>query len=1241
MNEIFLKASRPLLIGGLLAYFNPDGFYTTDLKYAYIYASGIILTLFMTMILQHSGLEKNLELGMKMRVACCSIIFRKALRLSQKSLNETTVGQVINLISNDVSRFDLAVTTMHFIWIGPLLTIVITYFLWQEIGVSSLIGVSVFLFFIPLQYWLGEKMSECRLKTAKITDERIRLMNEIISGVQVIKMYTWEKPFAKLLEHTRKKEIKQIGSTLFLGILSYSFQAVQSRFQLFISIITFILLGNDISIRKVFVITAFYSVLHQPMTKSFVRGVSNLAELKICLKRIENFMLLEEKDSDIPNLSKSVKPLTIGVLESPKSDVITDNIDVEKNAIYLNNFSIFISNATAKWTDNKTCNTLENINVNIMPGSLVAIIGPVGAGKSSLIQMILRELPLFEGTISVRGTVSYASQEPWLFAGSVQQNILFGSPMDKERYKQVLSVCALNTDLKKFPHGDRTLVGERGITLSGGQRARINLARAIYKQTDIYLLDDPLSAVDTRVGRHLFEKCIRDYLREKTCVIITHQVQYLTDVNQVILIDNGSIIAKGSFQELQASDLDFAKLLESSDDTEINEPENDTNNSLNVNLASNLLGSNKSISSSHNDVNINEVLAVKSKNVNKSRSSGRVSINVYLSYLSANGSVFKIFFVFFCFILIQVLTTGGDYWISFWVTGENKKTINYNNISNDNSTLSSSDTINTLLFTSNFRQICMIVYTVIIIFSIIIVIFRCVVYVSFCKNASIHLHDQMFDSFVKATMSFFNTNSSGDMLNRFSKDIGVIDELLPYIFMDCLQLSMLLLGIISIVGFVNIYLMIPTSIMLVIFYYIRVFYLPTSRGIKRLEGVKRSPIFAHMKETLQGITTIRVCKVEQILINEFDKYQDLHSSAWDMFICANQAFGFWLDLVCIIYIGIVIFSFFAIGNDNYGGNIGLTITQIITLIGIVQWGIRQFSVLENQMTSVERILEYKDLPHEADFRSPFEKTPPKGWPFLGKIEFRNFNLRYSLDLPYVLKNLNVQIQPMEKVGIVGRTGAGKSSFIGAMFRFALNEGSILIDNIEIHDLGLHDLRSKFSIIPQEPVLFSGTMRTNLDPFDEYPDLVLWNALDEVELKSVVESLSNGLNSKVSAFGSNFSVGQRQLLCLARAIVRSNKIIILDEATANVDPHTDALIQNTIRNKFKSCTVLTIAHRLNTIMDSERVLVMDAGTVVEFDHPYNLLKNEDGFLYKMVEQTGKVTSELLHSMASKSFDVQTK
>lgn len=370
------------------------------------------------------------------------------------------------------------------------------------------------------------------------------------------------------------------------------------------------------------------------------------------------------------------------------------------------------------------------------------------------------------------------------------------------------------------------------------------------------------------------------------------------------------------------------------------------------------------------------------------------------------------------------------------------------------------------------------------------------------------------------------------------------------------------------------------------------------------------------------------------MIKEFDNHQDLHSSAFYLFLGTSRAFGFWLDFVCVIYIAVVTLSFFLFADN--GGNVGLAITQALSMTGMVQWGMRQSAELENTMTSVERIIEYNTVDPEGELQAPADRKPPKSWPHNGRIYFNNVSLRYFPDMSAdrVLKKLELEIHPKEKVGIVGRTGAGKSSMINALFRLSYNEGSIIIDDFDTNDMGLHDLRSKISIIPQEPVLFSGTMRFNLDPFDEYTDDKLWNSLSEVKLKEVVSEMPAGLLSRISEGGSNFSVGQRQLVCLARAILRENRILVMDEATANVDPQTDFLIQETIRKKFSNCTVLTIAHRLQTIMDSDKVIVMDAGKCVEFGTPYELLTAEAGpkVFYDMVQKTGKSTFDQLFKIA---------
>ncbi|XP_022166683.1 probable multidrug resistance-associated protein lethal(2)03659 [Myzus persicae] len=1235
--EIILSISISTIVGQIVDHFEKN----SSVGIVGIYLSiGLVIILLIRIII-FSGYDMiSSHLAMKMRIATCNIIYRKALRLKVNSLDQTSAAKILNLISNDVNRFDTSLIYIPFLWIGPLETVVVTYFLWQEVSVSSLLGVATLIMFIPLQLWLGSKTSEIRLKTAKRTDQRVHLINEIIMGLQVIKMYSWEPFFDDLAKHSRKREINKIKKSSYIkGILS-SFFLFNTRIALFVTLFSYILFGNYITASKVFVITSYYNILRRALTITFPPGIGKTAELLVSIKRIEDFLLNEEKDKQ-PNNRIKAKDADKNIIDynSKASYKITD----ESEAKQFSNFGVSFLNVTAKWAVSQVNNTLENINITATPNRLVAIIGPVGAGKSSLIQAILQELPLMKGSISVGGVVSYASQEPWLFSGSVKQNILFGSPMDNERYKTVIKVCALKTDLEQFPYGDRTIVGEKGVSLSGGQKSRVNLARAIYKQADIYLLDDPLSAVDTRVGMHIFEKCITDYLKEKTCILITHQIQYLINVDHIVIMENAKVLAEGSYQELEESpNLYFTKIFGYSTKTPI----------LNIN-DENLVGKNNTKKKYSMYNNLHEsilnpatpsVKKMKTVKVNhtepvkilETHSTGNVALGVYFAYIFVGGHYCKVLGLFLVCILTQILSSGADYWITYWINLEEKIfRTNTPLVSDSTSLKDSSDALLTSWTAS--RQTCVIVFAMLTFLIIISALVQSTLQVYVCTKASMNLYNRMFSSITRATMTFLNKTPSGRILNRFSKDIGLIDEMLPSVLINCIQIGLVAFGIITTVGIVNPYLALPTFVLIILFLKIRTIFMTTTRNVKRLEGVTRSPIFTHVNSSLQGLTTIRAFNVEQILIQEFTSHQDLHSSAWYLFITLSRAFGFWLNMSCMFYISHVIFSFILISDVTNGRYVGLVVTQSIVLSTMFQWVMRHSADLENQMTSVERILEYTDVPQESALETAPDKLPPTDWPNNGQIIFKQLYLRYDLDTPFVLKNLNINIEAAEKIGIIGRTGAGKSSLIAALFRLAVNEGNIIIDGVEIHELGLHDLRSKISIIPQEPVLFSGTMRTNLDPFDEYTDQVLWKALDEVELKYVVENLSNGLNSKMSEGGSNFSVGQRQLVCLARAIIRNNKILVLDEATANVDPQTDSLIQKTIRNKFSKCTVLTIAHRLNTVMDSDKILVIDAGTVVEFDHPYNLLKNKGGFLYQMVERTGQGNAQSLHSLAYENYN----
>ncbi|XP_018322246.1 multidrug resistance-associated protein 4 [Agrilus planipennis] len=1175
-------------------------------KHKIIYGSLMIaISIVFIFLMHHANLAAG-RVGMRVRIACCSLVYRKLLKLSKKSLNDTAAGQVVNLLSNDVNRFDLVVIFLHFVWIMPLQAVILSYLIWMEVGPSALAGVlAMILLTIPVQGYLGKLASTLRLKVAKKTDSRVKIMSELISGIQVIKMYAWEKPFADVVKMSRSNEIKTITMANFLKGVNLSSAVFLERLVLYLTILTYVLLGSKITADKVFSIAQLFNTMQLTMAIFYPNAVTLGSECLVSVKRLQDFLLLEEKP-------------TPKIVKKTHKSVILDNI-------------------TAFWSPSVA--TLKDLTFRVNSGELCAIVGPVGSGKSSILQLLLGELLPSEGNLEVGGSISYASQEPWLFVSTVQKNILFGQKYKENYYKQVVKVCALETDFKQFPYGDKTLVGERGVSLSGGQKARINLARAVYREADIYLLDDPLSAVDTHVGKHLFEECIIKYLRGKTRILVTHQLQYLKKADKIIVLNDGRIEAYGSFEELSKhTHLSFTNLLISS-----SESSETVKKTAEVKRTESII-STKSVKSESSvqqeDEEENE------EKVNK------LGAKAYVDYARSGGNFFILAGVIIMLVAAQLASSAADYWTSYWTSQEERRFIlmlnctaehhpeillpefgenstNYlYNVSNSNSTYYQDCREDDFdLISTNSA---LLVYTLLILGSIVITTSRSMFFLKVCMRASKKLHGLMFNSLLVAPMRFFDTNPSGRILNRFSRDMGIIDELLPRIMLETLQILFVMIGILINVSIANDWMIIVAVILGAVFIKVQSWYVASARDIKHLEGTTRSPVFSHLNASLNGITTIRASAAEMPLRKEFDSHQDTHTSAWYLTIACISAFGLWLDILSVLYIACVAFSF--VFMNASGSYVGLAVSQSLTLTGMLQFGMRQMAEVISYMTCVERVLEYTTLDKEGPFETAKENKPQKMWPSKGQIIFQHVFLQYSPDDPPVLKDLSFYVKGGEKVGIVGRTGAGKSSLISALFRLTNIDGTIFIDGVDTKLMGLNELRRSISIIPQEPVLFSASMRYNLDPFDEYEDKAVWHALEEVELKESVASL----DLLVQEGGSNFSVGQRQLICLARAILRNNKVLVLDEATANVDPRTDALIQATIRRKFKTCTVLTIAHRLNTIMDSDKVLVMDGGRIAEYDHPHKLLQNAQGHFYKMVAETGPSMAVQLHDAAYRAY-----
>ncbi|XP_064638747.1 ATP-binding cassette sub-family C member 5-like isoform X2 [Lineus longissimus] len=1283
----------------------------------------------------------NYETGVQLRGAVLAIVYQKVLRL--RSLKDKSAGQLVNLFSTDAQRmFDVCISAMNIIS-GPLISLVALVYLLFLLGPIVIFGFLVIFCFYPFQLCMSKLMSLYRRKAVVITDQRVRLMNEILTCVKLIKMYAWEKPFAKTIAGIRDAEIKMMEKSTYVQSMTMAFTPGLPITAAILTLIAHTLLGNDLTAAQAFTLLSVFNCV-RPKLSVAPAAIKSIIEARIAAKRYQDILVMEESSSlskpddpdvavvfksttlawdvlpyatkeelkipDTPlkpkrylsesegnnNLRKEMplagstpnteiknpfgKPIKKQKMQSTKKG---KNQETRKNDSQETRKNITVSQKKQRCLqiqaevslmeiekpsfeeeenleetesleekDPEFEEALFDLNLEVKKGSLIGICGSVGCGKSSLLAAVMAQMKLMSGTIKVCGDVAYVAQQAWIFNATVKENIVYGYSWDEVRYQKILEACKLVSDLEMLPSGDETEIGERGINLSGGQKQRVSLARAVYSDRDIYLLDDPLSAVDGPVGHHIFHQCIRNLLKEKTVLLVTHQLQYLNHCSQVLLMKDGRIVEAGHHNDLLQQAKEYAAIIRhyssnenlASEKSDIHHARSMDEISIRVSNQADLWTLDDMLSqSSHgsglkrrNSASCSELPTSCDRNLIHSmqsimsgmsyesgehegatgklitaetRASGNIKGQTYLSYVRAAGGFGVCFFVLFMFFIHIGCTGLGNWWLSYWLAqGSGNTSVTVDNVTYISDNISD----NPQMYFYNS------VHGAILIAILITTCIRSLLLMKCTLHASNTLHDLLFVKVLRSPMSFFDMTPTGRVLNRFSKDIDDTDSGLPILQESLLQNIFLVILSIFMIVYVFPWFLVAVVPLVAIFYILQRIFRTGLRELKRVVSVTSSPIFSCVTATVQGLHTIKAYSKHKEYNTRFQQLLDENTMPLFLHHCAKRWLTVRLDLVAITIILITALLIVLLKNEIPTAYSGLALNYALMLIGLFQFTLRMAFETETRFTAVERIDEYiKYLKSEAPSVIKTNR-PPNNWPAEGHIKFENVRMRYRSGLPCILRGINIEISPEEKVGIVGRTGSGKSSLGVALFRLVeLAAGSITIDGVDISEIGLEDLRTKLSIIPQDPVLFVGTIRYNLDPFNEHTDIELWDALRKCHIMEMIRALPGRLDSTVVENGENFSVGERQLLCLARALLRQSKILMLDEATASIDSETDSCVQQTIAESFSGCTILTVAHRLNTVLNYDRVLVMKNGKVVEFDKPSALLARSNSTFSSMM------------------------
>ncbi|XP_055986851.1 ATP-binding cassette sub-family C member 8 isoform X1 [Sorex fumeus] len=1219
----------------------------------------LAVLLFLALLLQRTFLQASyyvaIETGINLRGAIQTKIYNKIMHLSTSNLSmgEMTAGQICNLVAIDTNQLMWFFFLCPNLWAMPVQIIVGVILLYYILGVSALIGAAVIILLAPVQYFVATKLSQAQRSTLEYSNERLKQTNEMLRGIKLLKLYAWENIFCTRVERTRKKEMTSLRAfAVYTSISIFMNTAIPIAAVLitFVGHVNFFK-GTGFSPSVAFASLSLFHILVTPLflLSSVVRStvkalvsVQKLSEFLASAETREEQCAPREPPPQRQSCKYQAVPLKVVNRKRPAREDcqgLPQSLapDVDGDA---DNCCVQIIGGFFTWTPDGIP-TLSNITIRIPRGQLTMIVGQVGCGKSSLLLATLGEMQKISGAVfwnsslpdsemgedssperepgadsdvRRRGPVAYASQKPWLLNATVEENITFESPFNKQRYKMVIEACSLQPDIDILPHGDQTQIGERGINLSGGQRQRISVARALYQHTNVVFLDDPFSALDVHLSDHLMQAGILELLRDdkRTVVLVTHKLQYLPHADWIIAMKDGTIQREGTLKDFQRSECQLFEHWKTLMNRQDQELEKETVTERKVTEPPQ--GLPRAMSSKDGfllDEEEEEEEAAESEEEDNLSSvlhqRAKIPWRACAKYLSSAG-VLLLSLLVFSQLLKHMVLVAIDYWLAKWTDS----TLTPIPGPVGNCSLSQECALDQTVYAMVFTVLCGL--------GIVLCLVTSVTVEWTGLKVAKRLHRSLLNRIILAPMRFFETTPLGSILNRFSSDCNTIDQHIPST-LECLSRSTLLcVSALAVISYVTPVFLVTLLPLAVVCYFIQKYFRVASRDLQQLDDATQLPLLSHFAETVEGLTTIRAFRYEARFQQKLLEYTDSNNIASLFLTAANR----WLEVrmeyigACVVLIAAVTSISNSLHRELSAGLVGLGLTYALMVSNYLNWMVRNLADMEIQLGAVKRIHGLLNTEAESYEGLLAPSLIPKNWPDQGKIQIQNLSVRYDSSLKPVLKHVNALISPGQKIGICGRTGSGKSSFSLAFFRMVdMFEGRIIIDGIDIAKLPLHTLRSRLSIILQDPVLFSGTIRFNLDPEKKCSDSTLWEALEIAQLKLVVKALPGGLDAIITEGGENFSQGQRQLFCLARAFVRKTSIFIMDEATASIDMATENILQKVVMTAFADRTVVTIAHRVHTILSADLVIVLKRGAILEFDEPEKLLSRKDSVFASFV------------------------